>query len=340
MSRLVYISRNYKTQRHAGGKARVDVEDILSADGALNLGLRRTFSSNKVVDYFRNLAGITRFMMTIRRGDIIVVQYPLKKYYRLVCRQARRRGAKVVTLVHDLGSFRRRRLTVDEEIAKLSLSDVVVAANQSTIKWLRDNGFKKPLVEQVAWDYLSDSRPEPGIDPERLSLAYVGNLNPERDGFLYKLPATMSIDLYGDGPVDAGMLLPKERDNGFVEPDTLIASARGRFGLIWYGPSTTEHVGFIGEYIGLCNTHKLSLYMRAGKPVVLWRGAGQAPFVEREGVGLTVDSLDDLDAKLAAVTDEQYERMRANVDRVAALMASGHYLRSALSRSLAALDRP
>lgn len=66
MSRLTYISRNYKSTRYGGAKARVDMEDILEDMGAVNLGLKRTFHSNKAVDYFRNLAGIVRFMTGVR----------------------------------------------------------------------------------------------------------------------------------------------------------------------------------------------------------------------------------------------------------------------------------
>ncbi len=53
--RLAYLTRNYKSTAYGGAKARVDIEDILASEGAVNLGLPRTFHRNKIVDYIRNL---------------------------------------------------------------------------------------------------------------------------------------------------------------------------------------------------------------------------------------------------------------------------------------------
>ena len=176
MARLVYLTRNYKGIGHGGGKARVDVEDILSGMGAVNLGLKRTFHKNKVADFFLTAAGVLKFIATVRRGDVVVLQYPVKKYYRLICRVVRMKGAKTITLIHDLGSFRRRKLTVEEEIKKLSLTDVIIAANQHMIDWLSEKGCRVPMTDQKVWDYLSDSKLT-NIPQPINSCLFVGDLN-------------------------------------------------------------------------------------------------------------------------------------------------------------------
>lgn len=337
--RLVYVTRNYKSTAYGGAKARVDMEDVLEDMGAVNLGMKRTFRKSKVYDYFRNLAGVMRFMCGIRRGDVLLVQYPVKKYYRLMCRWSHFRGARVVSLIHDLGSFRRRRLTVDEENRKLRLSDVIIPANESTISWLKEHGCRMPMTPQVAWDYLLEKEPAPkeSMEVPGPSVAFVGHLKESQNGFLYKLPAGLDVHLYGEGaPKSAPAHI---RLHGFIHPEDFARKGEGKFGLIWYGP-TLEHdtEGYIGEYIAYCNPHKLGLYMRAGKPVVIWRGAGAAPFVEREGIGITVESLEDIDERLAAVTLEEYDRMIRNVARVAARMARGEYFREAMGCALEILD--
>lgn len=335
MNRLVYVSRNYKSTAYGGAKARVDMEDILQDMGAVNLGLKRTFHKNKVYDYFRNLAGIMRFMCRVRKGDVLVIQYPVKKYYRLMCRWSHLKGAGVVSLIHDLGSFRRRRLTVPEENSKLMMSDVIIPANDSTIEWLRQHGCDMPMTPQVAWDYLlADNDVSPRSN--ELSVAFVGHLQKEQNAFLYMLPQGLDVHLYGMG---APAETPEHiRMHGFIHPEDFVRNGRGSFGLIWYGPNL-EHdtTGYIGEYISYCNPHKLGLYMRAGIPVVLWRGAGAAPFVDHEGIGITVDSLEDLDKRLKSVSDEEYARMQRNIARVGGRMARGLYFREALDRALGLL---
>lgn len=336
MSRLVYLTRNYKTTGNGGGKARVDVEDILASRGAVNLGLKRTYHHNKVVDFVLNFIGIIRFSFKLRPGDTVVLQYPIKKYYTALCRIAHSRGARVVTLVHDLGSFRRKRISVEEEIRRLSHSDVVIAANANTVSWLTAQGLDRPMVEQVAWDFLSDVKPRRQSEPE-MSMSFIGALSPERNGFLYQLPAGVELHLYGNGGE-----ADRSRDgltvHGFATPDELIAEAKGRYGLIWYGSSTRQHVGYIGEYIKYCNPHKLALYMRAGKPIIIWKGSGVADFVEREGIGLTVDNLDAIDAVIKNVSDDDYQKMIDNVSRIAARMADGAYLSDSLDRAITIIE--
>ena len=112
MSRLGYISRNYKSTGSGGGKARTDAEDILNSLGAVNLGRIRSYHRNMVVDYVLNLCGIVSYMARVRPDDVVVVQYPVKKYYRLLCLWAHLRKARVVSLVHDLGSFRPNKVTI------------------------------------------------------------------------------------------------------------------------------------------------------------------------------------------------------------------------------------
>lgn len=332
MSRLVYLTRNYKSIANGAGKGRTDVEDILASGGAVNLGLQRTYHHNKVVDFLLNLAGIVRYALSLRPGDIVVLQYPVKKYFTLLCRIAHWRGAKVVSLVHDLGSFRRKRISVKKEISRLSHSDVLIVANGNTIEWLISKGLKIPMVEQVAWDFLSDSKPSDTPAPE-MSVAFIGALSPKRNAFLYGLPEAIELHLYGGGG-DESLSKDGRTVHGYATHDELIASSDGRYGLIWYGSSTKEHIGYIGEYIKYCNPHKLALYMRAGKPVIIWQGSGAAAFVKREGIGITVDNLDDLDTTLKSVTADEYAAMMKNVRRVAARMAEGAYIKESLDKAV------
>lgn len=333
MSRLCYISRNYKTTAHGGGKARVDSEDILASMGAVNLGIGRSFHSNKAIDYTLTLSGIVHFMKSVRPGDIIVLQYPVKKYYRLICRWARKRGAKTITLIHDLGSFRRKRLTPDEEIAKLSLTDCIIAANANTAGWLKEHGCKVPIVEQGAWDFLSESRPSES--KPSVSCAFVGNVSPKANGFLYKLD--VPLYLYGSGGTKDANSDKQIEICGLIDSDQLLSNMKGSYGLVWYGSETDGGIARSGEYLSVNNPHKLALYIRAGKPVIIWSGAGSAPFVEEHNIGISVDSLDNLEAKLAAVSPEKYAVMHENAILMGRQMNKGHFLRTAVVKALNAL---
>lgn len=336
MSRLIYLTRNYKGIGHGGGKARVDVEDILVSAGARNIGLPRTFHHNKIIDFLLTFSGVLKFMLTSRSGDILFLQYPVKKYYRLICRVARLKGVRTITLIHDLGSFRRRKLTIPQEIEKLSLTDVIIAANDNMIRWLSDHGCRVPMTDQKVWDYLSDSCPSQEPQPP-MSCLFVGDLNPAHNGYLYKMPPALQIHLYGKGrPAD----IPSDIiDHGFTPSDEIIARGKGRYGLLWYGTGPVHNEKeFIGEYIRYCNPHKLALYMRARKPVIIWEHAADAEFVKENGIGITVETLEDIDKRIAAITEDQYGEMLANINRISEKMAHGAHLRAALDRAISILN--
>lgn len=79
MKRLCYVSRCYGAKESAGRKAKTDYEDILASMGARNLGLGRRYGGSKVRAFLRNLAGVGAYFFRVRRGDCVVLQYPVKK---------------------------------------------------------------------------------------------------------------------------------------------------------------------------------------------------------------------------------------------------------------------
>ena len=75
-----FLSRNYKGMNSAGNKAKVDIEIIMEGLGYKNVGLPRSFSNNSVVAFLKTLLGVLKVFFVLRRGDNLVLQYPLKKY--------------------------------------------------------------------------------------------------------------------------------------------------------------------------------------------------------------------------------------------------------------------
>ena len=174
-----YISKNYRRTDSAGDKAKTDIEAILGSVGYKNIGLRQRRVNSAVGAYFITLASVLKGVMSLKKGDILVVQYPLKKYYDFVVSRANARGAKVITVIHDLGSFRRKKLTVAQEVERLNRSAAVVVHSPAMRRWLADNGVTVPMIELGLFDYLSDSVPADHDGPgDRYRLMFAGNASP------------------------------------------------------------------------------------------------------------------------------------------------------------------
>lgn len=341
-----YLSRNYRDTNSAGNKAKTDIEDIMADMGFRNAGSLRSFHHGSARAFLATLASVLKTPMNLRRGDILVIQYPLKKYFTLLCRMAHMRGAKVVTLIHDLGSFRRKALSPSHEISRLGNADYIIAHNASMRNWLLEHGLKKPVGELEIFDYLSASEglshssPAPG---EAWVVNYAGSLAMRKNAFLYTLGSKLNdtrITLYGYGfSITDAAGADRFDCAGFTPSDRLIATAAGQFGLVWDGNSTAVCEGAFGEYLRYNNPHKTSLYLRCNLPVIVWSQSAMAPFVKENGIGLCVDSLDNLDTTLAAVTSERYGAMAQAAAAMSHRLASGHYTRRALSEAIRSLQR-
>lgn len=340
-----YLSRNYRDFSSAGNKAKTDIEQIMEGLSFRNVGLRQSHHSNKIVAFFTTLMGVLKAPFCLHRGDILVLQYPLKKYYSFVCRMAHLRGAKVITLIHDLGSFRRHKLTVEQEINRLNHSDYVIAHNDAMKKWLADQGCKAQLGTLELFDYLSATTAAPAADVKKpFEILYAGALNPRKNTFLYEVGAyaghAYRFNLYGSGfELDKAQGKENFTYMGFVKSDELIATAKGHFGLVWDGSSVSSCVGDWGEYLQYNNPHKTSLYIRCGLPVIIWSKAALAPFVRKHQIGLCIDSLEELETILSHLTLEQYAEMQARVAEVSNQLKSGYFFTQAVEKAVCVLTR-
>lgn len=333
-----YLSKNYVNLNTAGNKAKTDVEAILVKNKFINIGLKQTSYSNKVIGFVLTFLGVLKACVLISKGDWLVLQYPLKKYYSFICKVVHLRGGKVTTLIHDLGTFRRGKLNASEEIARLNNSDYIIALNEKMKGWLKEHGSISSIGCLVIWDYLSDKTPPKAMPvTPPFNILYAGRLSYKKNAFLYKLEEyvkTYRFTLYGSGFNEE--LLGENRSytyKGFVQSDKLIATAEGHFGLVWDGDSISCCSGAFGEYLQYNNPHKTSLYIRCQLPVIIWKKAALADFIEKKNIGICVESLTDLDQVLASISAEQYQIMKNNVINLSEKLGDGYFMSKALEQS-------
>ena len=338
--RLCYLSRNYRGIGSAGNKAKTDNEDTLQGMGATNLGLRRTLHKGKVTTFFLDLAGIVKYVFSVRRGDVLLLQYPVKKYFSFICSVARLRGATTLALIHDLGSFRRKKLTVQKEISRLMHADCVIASNEVMRQWLDNNGYRNPLGALGLFDYRSKTvAPEHNNEAHgERSIVYAGALAMRKNAFILQLPNVIEgykMHIYGNR---SGLPSLQNSDrlvfHDFMPADKFIEGVEGDFGFVWDGDDIDSCTGSFGEYLRYNSPHKVSFYLRAGMPIIIWKEAALAKLVESEGIGKCVGSIRELNTLFARITDKEMAEMRGNVRRVSARLARGGFFREALEKAL------
>lgn len=337
--------------RDAGSKARADVEAICLSAGCLTLDAVMPVdgSSSGVVGKLgahvhRRSAWLNAIKM-LPAGSGLVIQFPVighTVFIGDVLKSCRRRGVTTVLLIHDLNALRygndvegNRRMGTRvrmEEIAALRQADYLVTHNARMSQAIANQyGIDcTHMLELGIFDYLVP-------DATTGSFAHVcqdgpvvvaGNLSHGKAGYAYELPADVSFALYGPG--FEGDPTPNVDYRGSLPPDELPLSLEGSYGLVWDGPEASSCTGKFGEYLRINNPHKTSLYLASGLPVVVWREAVMADFVQEHGVGLAVDSLGDLRATLDAVTPQVYAHMREQAQSVGEELRAGVHVRRIL----------
>ncbi len=323
----------------SGNKAKEDIDAIMAQAGFVNIAVNAV-SHNSVARFFAKLLSVLLIVVRVRRGDVLLMQYPFKKYYSLACRLVHMKGGKVITLVHDLGCCRRRKLTEAQEVERLGHTDVLVVHNEAMKRFLELRGYARPMLTLGIFDYLA---PSPAAVPvknasEQWQVVYAGGLARRKNAFLYTLDAHIEgwhFNVYGKGlEQEEAVRWQHITPMGFIKSDDFVRSSAGHFGLVWDGSSIDACDGEWGRYLMINNPHKTSFYLRSGKPVIMWSKAALAPFVKENGVGIVVDSLSEIGGRLAALSAEEYRTMCGNVALLSRRLQDGHYFLAAYEKAL------
>ena len=334
-----FLSRNYRGLSNAGNKAKTDIENIMEKMSFRNIGLKRTFYDHTLTAFFLNLFGVLKAPFHLHKGDVLVLQYPLKKYFSFICKMAHLRGAKVIVLIHDLGSFRRKKLTIKQEMKRLGNADHIITHNDCMKKWLENNGCQPQLSTLKIFDYLSTTTAQTAESIQKpFRVLYAGGLAKRKNTFLYEIGDHMSsytLNLYGKGfEIEEAKGAERIQYKGFVPSDQLIATAEGDFGLVWDGFSLDGCTGDFGEYLQYNNPHKTSLYIRCELPVIIWKKAALASFIQKNNIGICIDSLTELNDILTNLSIEEYNTMKNNVKKISTQLAEGYYAQTAIQEAI------
>lgn len=149
---------NYFIKIHSPNKAKNDIDDIVTSLGYSNLN--PWFNRPRATDrFFAKICSTVHILARLQRGDTLFLQYPLKKFFNIICHAAHLKGAKVITVIHDLSSFHSNRCTPQEEADRLSDSDAIIVHNPRMMETLRQYGCTARLTSLDIFDYLSGNYP-------------------------------------------------------------------------------------------------------------------------------------------------------------------------------------
>lgn len=301
-------------------------EGILDDIGFTALNFRHTKGWPGLVKISRFFDAVT-MALKIRKGDEVLFHFPLQaKMYQFFLAVLKWRGIATMALIIDIDGLKdKNEILLQEEIAVLKNFKWLIAHNQSMKHFLLQylpgasivciNLFDYPFNDQSSERRLSNNI---CIATNLAETRYLYGLNRLKDVF---------INLYGD---EYEVATQKDETHisykGVLSPDMAPEKLEGSFGLVWEGESIEE----CDPYLKYNNPHKLSMYLVAGLPVIVWEDSAIADFVRDNGLGFTIKSLAEMPGKISALSNAEYNLMCHHVQSIAEKVSKGFFLKKVI----------
>jgi len=216
-------------------------------------------------------------------------------------------------------------IPISEKLAWQEAAAMIVHSEQMKEK-IRSYGIHKKSFILEVLPYKSHVAP-PQKDENFRQLIFAANVTEKRYEFIENIDlGSLPIHVYGQPSQQSkNHLIAHERN--FAEE--LIREMCHGFGLVWdqwidFSDDREKQYGdWQREYAKYTASSKLSLYLRSGLPVVLWRQDAQADLVLEHGLGFVVDELEEIPARLAEITREEYEKYCRREEKYSRLIEEG-----------------
>ena len=295
-----------------------------------------------------------KVLLRVKKGDVVFFQHPMyaNRLITPMVKMIRKlKKCRFVALIHDLESLRKGiggvvGYKADREeysdTVMLDSFDRIICHNPSMHKYMLEQGFaEEKLITLQIFDYLCDDNGRRSQLSQQPQIAVAGNLAPTKSGYVYDMDVSnIRLNLYG---IHFDPNAFQNKDNvtykGAFHPDALPASLEGSFGLVWDGPVSSTCAGNTGEYLKYNNPHKTSLYLGANLPVIIWAKAALAPLITENGLGIAVESLDQIHAAVSSLSQKEYQTMAENVHAMGERIRCGYFFRTAAEQAIKELKR-
>lgn len=314
---------------NASNKAQADVRLIALKSGFVER-LVEYNNRGRFISLVTRIIGFAQLLYSLPKGSKLLIQYPFLPLWIHWCFSGIMRSKfYCIAVVHDLNSVREHgKLNRQEQGALSTFKKLIV--HTPSMKELLTSRLTSDIEYGVLeiFPYLA----KPNLDQKAVktssdTVVFAGNLH---KSFFLKDLSERNLDytvfLYGASrPFSDSLAIVYK---GSFMPDE-VEGVDGTWGLVWDGESCDECSGHYGEYLEIIASHKISLYIACGKPVIVWSKSAMASFVSKHGIGILVDRLDHIGR---AIRKADYNEMLKSVECVSRDYISGNYLLSIIKQ--------
>lgn len=258
--------------------------------------------------------------------DVVVCQFPtgngFKFEWELVNRLKFYRS-RVVIFNHDPGVIVRESSLVAQTIRLYNQAEVLIVPSLAMRQFLLDSGIRKDMrfVIQEMWDCTTD-RYYFGLPQFRREIHFIGS-----DGLdgISEWNHALPLKQYADSSVQGKYEYQIEK--------VTCELSKGGFGLVWYQDSDSRQEMEYGV------SFNLARYLVAGIPVIAPAGISNQTLIEKNHLGLIVNSLDEAAVSVETMSESEYQGYIQAVRQFAPALRNGYYMKKCLVDAVLAVYR-
>lgn len=324
-----FVSEIYPNSHFTAGALREDIETVL---------LQNRFQKIRLSTgpgFLSKLKVYTNFYSIIKKMDppgLVFFHFPLRsRVIRTFFRLIKKKGFKTIAYVHDFEGLRDSNKTIlQKETKQLSHFDIAIAQNEAMRELISQDSGVRHIATLEMYDYLGTAF-KPRERKLSTHVSFAGNLS--KAPFIYQLHILTSLQfsVYGVGAekIEGSNVSYK----GAIDPRVLPGEIEGSFGLVWDGDSIEKCRG-TGNYLRYNIPHKLALYIISGLPPIVWTESATARWVKEKGIGIAVNSLQEIRSVIDNLTETAYQQFQKNMIELREKMVSGIFLQNAINKCL------
>ena len=321
----------YKNSTNAAFKAPNDVDIIYSQNGFKVIRLPNvTFLYKLRLGLIWRILYALFILFRLKKDSEVHIQVTGSRITRYIIRFIRFRAKKIVLLIHDVNFLRNNDTNkTGEEIDLYNSADEIIVHTPSMANKLKQQGVHVPMKILMIFDYLTQKDKQMYAEPDIHSIVFAGNIH--KSPFIQLLIEEskewhLNFYCYGAGKFSDIDEYTHIHYEGIFSPDNIFL-IKGAWGLVWDG----NDLFTCNSYLRYNAPHKLSLYLAAEKPVIIWRRSAMYDFVNDHKLGIAIDSLHEIQDCIFQITEDQYSEYVRNVRIVSDKLKTGGFLSNQLS---------
>lgn len=331
-----YFTAEKRIDFNAGTKAVNDTAQILESVGYKPLPLG-TCKGNTHYHIYRTYRMVVEWwhllilLLTKSSKNTYFLQWPfyhiLHRTRNIVYQCLKHKCKHLQILIHDINSLRNYPKDREMESKFFSIAELIIVHTDRMKDYLLEIGIPEQKIKILtSFDYLTNDK----INTNRTNtntIIYAGNLL--KSPFLQQIGSHHGITIHCYGK-EMPYSSPNLKYKGAFKSEN-VSVLDGSWGLVWDGISVDSCAGDFGDYLRYNAPHKLSLYIAAGVPVIIWKGSGLAEYVVKKNLGVAVDSIVEIESIINKISTEEYENILTCIRQESQEIRAGKHLIYCLS---------